>query len=86
MADENTVTVLTSDSNLLLECETDLRDKSSSSTDSVTTKVMFADKERACCSRDNKRHQQNLKKRKAETATIAQRNKEKKHSTNLFSV
>ena len=62
MANESTAIIPTSDSNLLLECETDLKDKSSSSTDSVTTKVMFADKERARCSRDNKRHQQNLKK------------------------
>ena len=76
MANESIATIPTSDSNLLLE----------SSTDSVTAKVMFADKERARRSRDNKRHQQNLKKRKAETATIAQRNKEKKHSANLFSV
>ena len=83
MANENTATIPTSDSNLLLECETDLKDKSSSSSDSVTTKVMFADKERARRSRDNKLHQQNLKKRKAETATIAQRNKEKKNTPQI---
>ena len=62
MANESAATIPTSDTNLLLECETDLKDKSSSSIDSVAAKVMFADKERARHSRDNKRHRQNLKK------------------------
>ena len=57
MDNESAATIPTSDSNLLLECETDLKDKSSSSTNSVTAKVMFVDKERARHSRDNKRYQ-----------------------------
>ena len=64
VANESTATIPTSDSNLLLECKTDLKYKSSSSTDSVTAKVMFADKERARRSRHNKRYKQNLKKGK----------------------
>ena len=58
MANESTATMPTSDSNLLLECKTDLKDKSSSSIDSVAAKVMFADKERARRSRDDKCYQQ----------------------------
>ena len=86
MDNESTATIPASDSNLLLECKADLKDKSSSSTDSVTAKVMFADKERARRSRDNKRHQQNLKKGKLKLQPLLSVIKKKEHSTNLFFV
>ena len=62
MANKSAVTIPTSETNLSLECDNDIKDKSSS-TDIVSNKENFADREILRHSAGNRRYRENKNKK-----------------------